>query len=288
MLAVFIAAFVIFAACIPRITTRLDPVTGDEPFYLMTAYSLLHDHDIDETNNFANHDWLRFYPSYPLAARLAGLAGHLAGSAAPRLADLPHRPLLQAWPRHPRPDRRAVRAPGPDGRRAALQPDGGGRGGEYLSAGAHRRCPPSRSDPHRDPDGERAARDVRLLDLPGDARRAHAHLCRPALTGGAQRAVAMGARRPLHGLSALVARAVRARRGRARADLRVAAPADELAVGALCHRPGGYPARTLRGVFARLLSLSRPEPARPCGIQYHRRAVSTASSARCSTRNGDC
>ncbi|MCA1667575.1 MAG: hypothetical protein LC793_09350, partial [Thermomicrobia bacterium] len=43
-----------------------DPVTGDEPFYLMTAYSMLHDHDIDETNNFANHDWLRFYPSYPL------------------------------------------------------------------------------------------------------------------------------------------------------------------------------------------------------------------------------
>ena len=47
-LAVFVAAFLIFAACIPRITTRLDPVTGDEPFYVMTAYSLLHDHDIDE------------------------------------------------------------------------------------------------------------------------------------------------------------------------------------------------------------------------------------------------
>lgn len=64
--AVFAVAFLIFAACIPRITTRLDPVTGDEPFYLMTAYSLLHDHDIDETNNFAERDWLRFYPSYPL------------------------------------------------------------------------------------------------------------------------------------------------------------------------------------------------------------------------------
>lgn len=64
--AVFVIAFLIFAACIPRITTRLDPVTGDEPFYLMTAYSMLHDHDIDETNNFAQRDWLRFYPSYPL------------------------------------------------------------------------------------------------------------------------------------------------------------------------------------------------------------------------------
>lgn len=65
-LAVFVIASLIFAACIPRITTRLDPVTGDEPFYLMTAYSLLHDHDIDEANNFAARDWLRFYPSYPL------------------------------------------------------------------------------------------------------------------------------------------------------------------------------------------------------------------------------
>ena len=65
-LAVFAIAFVVFAACVPRVTTRLDPVTGDEPFYLMTAYSMLHDHDIDETNNFANHDWLRFYPDYPL------------------------------------------------------------------------------------------------------------------------------------------------------------------------------------------------------------------------------
>ncbi len=75
MLAVFIAAFAIFAACIPRITTRLDPVTGDEPFYLMTAYSLLHDHDIDETNNFANRDWLHFYPSYPLARDWQGWPG---------------------------------------------------------------------------------------------------------------------------------------------------------------------------------------------------------------------
>lgn len=74
-LAVFIVAFVVFAACIPRITTRLDPVTGDEPFYLMTAYSMLHDHDIDETNNFANRDWLRFYPQYPLPSDWQGWPG---------------------------------------------------------------------------------------------------------------------------------------------------------------------------------------------------------------------
>lgn len=74
-LAVFVVAFILFAACIPRITTHLDPVTGDEPFYLMTAYSMLHDHDIDETNNFANHDWLRFYPEYPLPKDWQGWPG---------------------------------------------------------------------------------------------------------------------------------------------------------------------------------------------------------------------
>jgi hypothetical protein len=74
-IAVFAIAFVLFAACIPRITTYLDPVTGDEPFYLMTAYSMLHDHDIDETNNFANRDWLRFYPAYPLPGDWQGWPG---------------------------------------------------------------------------------------------------------------------------------------------------------------------------------------------------------------------
>ncbi len=42
-LAVFAVAIALFAACIPRITTSLDPVTGDEPFYLMTAYTILHE-----------------------------------------------------------------------------------------------------------------------------------------------------------------------------------------------------------------------------------------------------
>ncbi len=73
--AVFAVAFCIFAACIPRLTTFLNPVTGDEPFYLMTAYSLIHDHDINETNNFAQRDWLRFYPTYPLARDWQGWPG---------------------------------------------------------------------------------------------------------------------------------------------------------------------------------------------------------------------
>jgi len=71
-LAVFAVAFMVFAACIPRITTFLDPVTGDEPFYLMTAYTILHEGTIDETKTFAAHDWLRFYPAFPLPKDFPG------------------------------------------------------------------------------------------------------------------------------------------------------------------------------------------------------------------------
>lgn len=70
--AVFVVAFALFAACIPRITTFLDPVTGDEPFYLMTACTILHEGTIDETKTFAAHDWLRFYPAFPLPKNFPG------------------------------------------------------------------------------------------------------------------------------------------------------------------------------------------------------------------------
>lgn len=44
-----------------HVLRRLDPVTGDEPFYLVTAGSILRDGDIDERNNWAARDvdaWL--------------------------------------------------------------------------------------------------------------------------------------------------------------------------------------------------------------------------------------
>ncbi len=36
-------------------------VTGDAPHYILMADSLVHDHDVDLANNYANRDWLRFY-----------------------------------------------------------------------------------------------------------------------------------------------------------------------------------------------------------------------------------
>ena len=45
---------------------RLQPLTGDEPFYVMTAISILRDGDLDESNNYANRDYDEFYPDDPL------------------------------------------------------------------------------------------------------------------------------------------------------------------------------------------------------------------------------
>ena len=36
--------------------------TGDEPYYLLIAHSLINDHDFELTNNFADKDYLAFYP----------------------------------------------------------------------------------------------------------------------------------------------------------------------------------------------------------------------------------
>jgi YYY domain-containing protein len=47
----------------PQFMAELNPPTGDEPYYLQMAHSLLQDHDFEMSNNYANRDYLRFYPS---------------------------------------------------------------------------------------------------------------------------------------------------------------------------------------------------------------------------------
>jgi len=59
---VFLIALALFAALTPRLTTILDPVSGDEPTYLMTTISLLKDGDFNECNNFRQRDEQGFYP----------------------------------------------------------------------------------------------------------------------------------------------------------------------------------------------------------------------------------
>lgn len=75
-----------------RYLVRLQPLTGDEPYYVLTAISVLEDGDLDETNQYAMRAWLRFYPPWPLPADWQGwpsfpwdLPPHAAHAARPGL-----------------------------------------------------------------------------------------------------------------------------------------------------------------------------------------------------------
>lgn len=65
-------AGIFFLAMLPLVLRHLDPVTGDEPFYLMTAISVVRDGDLDESNNYANRDYEEFYPPDPLPSSWQG------------------------------------------------------------------------------------------------------------------------------------------------------------------------------------------------------------------------
>lgn len=98
--------FAVSLAGFVRLTTRfMEKVyfpTGDEPYYLLIAHSLIHDRDIELSNNFFNEDYFHFYPGelYPR---------HEAKTTAPGLYSK-HAPgvalliapayLLGDWERH--------------------------------------------------------------------------------------------------------------------------------------------------------------------------------------------
>lgn len=66
LLWVILLAFMLLLATLPRVLERLTPLTGDEPFYVMTAISILRDRDLNEANNYAQRDYDEFYPADPL------------------------------------------------------------------------------------------------------------------------------------------------------------------------------------------------------------------------------
>ncbi|MDQ3549495.1 MAG: hypothetical protein M3439_11835 [Chloroflexota bacterium] len=57
---------VFYVAVAVQFMDHLQPLTGDEPFYVMTAISIVRDGDLDESNNYANRDYDEFYPDDPL------------------------------------------------------------------------------------------------------------------------------------------------------------------------------------------------------------------------------
>ncbi len=63
LIAIVSVAYILFAA---QAIDRLDPLTGDEPFYIMTTISIVRDRDFDESNNYDARDYDEFYPGDPL------------------------------------------------------------------------------------------------------------------------------------------------------------------------------------------------------------------------------
>ena len=59
---VFTITLIVLALLTPRFLTFLNPATGDEPFYMMTATSLIKDHDLNECNNYRQRDEKALYP----------------------------------------------------------------------------------------------------------------------------------------------------------------------------------------------------------------------------------
>ncbi|CAN5514821.1 hypothetical protein BH24CHL1_BH24CHL1_07130 [soil metagenome] len=72
LIAVMALVALFYMALLPVVFRHLNPVTGDEPFYIMTAQRMLLDRDLDETNNYANRDYEAFYPDDPLPANWQG------------------------------------------------------------------------------------------------------------------------------------------------------------------------------------------------------------------------
>lgn len=67
---VLVSTFLFLAILAPRIIAYLSPLTGDEPFYLMTAISMIEDRDINECNNYRQREEARFYPETVITSRL--------------------------------------------------------------------------------------------------------------------------------------------------------------------------------------------------------------------------
>ena len=61
---VFLVTLAVLLFFTQRVVAYLTPTTGDEPFYLMTAISILRDGDLNECNNYAQHDEAQLYPSF--------------------------------------------------------------------------------------------------------------------------------------------------------------------------------------------------------------------------------
>jgi hypothetical protein len=61
-LLVFAISFGVFVLFTDHLIEEVRWPTGDEPYYLLMAHSLIHDHDLELTNNFEAADYFHYYP----------------------------------------------------------------------------------------------------------------------------------------------------------------------------------------------------------------------------------
>ena len=98
LLALAAFAFLVYLLLIPTLLRTSSPPTGDQPFYLMDAISLVQDGDLDVSNNFANHDEDAFYSRAP---RPRGFTGQSAPyPLPPHLIVSPARPPSEWYSYH--------------------------------------------------------------------------------------------------------------------------------------------------------------------------------------------
>jgi hypothetical protein len=72
LLGVVVSTLCAYVLALPIVLDRLNPLTGDEPFYVMTAISVIRDRSLDETENYARRAYEEFYPPQPLPADWRG------------------------------------------------------------------------------------------------------------------------------------------------------------------------------------------------------------------------
>lgn len=69
---IFLVTFAVLAGLSFRMVSYLNPLTGDEPSYLLTAISILQDGDLNECNNYYDYDSRKVYPSFYHEVALEG------------------------------------------------------------------------------------------------------------------------------------------------------------------------------------------------------------------------
>jgi streptogramin lyase len=96
--ACFAVAFLLYLALLPHFLLYSSPPTGDQPFYLMDTISLVQDGDLELSNNYANHDYDKFYK---LAPHPPGFVGMDAFYPLPeQFAETPARPPTERYAFH--------------------------------------------------------------------------------------------------------------------------------------------------------------------------------------------